>query len=66
MCKILYKIFSPNWSFVGFYDHHPNGGVHTDGKNYSPDNIYIGEWESETIDPTDVIKIGKGQCGLCA
>ena len=55
MCKILYKTFSPKWSFVGFYDHHPNGGTHTDGKDYSPENIYIGEWESETIDPTDII-----------
>ena len=40
---------------MGFYDHHPYGGTHTDGNDYSPENIYIGEWESETIDPTDII-----------
>ena len=60
LCEVLYKIFSPKWTFVGFYDHHSNGGVDKNGKKYSQNHIYIGEWVSDTIDPTEVIEIGKG------
>ena len=48
-----------NWSFVGFYDLRS-------GANFKPDIIYIGEYVSETVFPCAEIKIGKGQCGLCA
>ena len=57
--EVLSKYF-PKWSGVFFYDKR-------EGPNYDPDTIYIGEFKSETIMfPCGEIKLGKGQCGLCA
>ena len=59
-CEILASHF-PVWSFVGFYDFRE-----PDGDKFKPDTIYIGEYVSESIFPCGEIKLGKGQCGLCA
>ena len=60
LCNILSKAFAKYWSFVGFYDHHPNGGKKEDGTEYNADQIYLGEWVSEEVDPSLFIPLGKG------
>ena len=47
------------WSFIGFYDCRDHG-------EFEKDKIYIGEYLTEDVFPCPVIKMGKGQCGLCA
>ena len=60
ICEVLTSTFGPkHWSFVGFYDKREGG-------DWDPEIIYIGEYVSETVFPCPKIKMGKGQCGLCA